>query len=239
MGHVQKLKRENDKNKEKIKTKRDDVIMLGNLIRMKEKDVENLKTSIRTERANGWTELPKSVSEDDEPCIQNNAVNPPKVFLQPDRVPKFAKQATTSNDVQQLPNRPTTLTLKPIFSLTAQPHSTTSKDSKRMPEPDRRMPAGPVSIDATNVQPDVRRASTARDPKKKKKKTNNEKVKAAVEARYRARYVPSIADSVSTSYLLSRKAGEFSRIGDIGLGKNFRGKLHDSAVVSFKRFVVM
>ena len=247
MGHVQKLKRENDKNKEKIKTKRDDVIMLGNLIRMQEKVVENLKTSIRTERANGWTELPKSVSEDDEPCIQNNAVNPPKVFLQPDRVPKFAKQATTSNYVQQLPNRPTTLTLKPIFSLTAQPHSTTSKDSKRMPEPDRRMPAGPVSIDATNVQPDVRRASTARDPKKKKKKTNNEKVKAAVEARYRARYVPSIADSVSTSYLLSRKAGEFSRIGDIsepskgsvGLGKTYRGNLHDSAVVSFKRFVVM
>ena len=102
-------------------------------------------------------------------------------------------------------------------------------------------------IDATNVQPDVRRASAAQDPKKKKKKTNNEKVKAVVEARYRARYVPSIADSVSTSYLLSRKAGEFSRIGDIsepskgsvGLGKNYRGNLHDSAVVSFKRFVVM
>ena len=239
MGHVQKLKRENDKNKEKIKTKRDDVIMLGNLIRMQEKVVENLKTSIRTERANLWTELPKSVSEDDEPCIQNNAVNPPKVFLQPDRVPKFAKQAATSNDVQQLPNRPTTLTLKPIFSLTAQPHSTTSKDSKRMPEPDRRMPAGPVLIDATNVQPDVRRASAAQDPKKKKKKTKNEKCKAAVEARYRARYVPSIAGSDVVFLTSSRKAGEFSRIGDIGLGKNFRGKLHDSAVVSFKRFVVM
>ena len=97
MGHVQKLKRENDKSKEKIKTKRDDVIMLGNLIRMKEKDVENLKTSIRTERANGWTELPKSVSEDDEPCIQNNAVNPPKVFLQPDRVPKFANTISIYN----------------------------------------------------------------------------------------------------------------------------------------------
>ena len=134
MKSVERLRRENAKKEGVIKFKRDSMVMLDNLIRMEEKDVEKLKTLVSTAKADGQKALPMPVSEADLACTQNTAVSPPKVFSRPNMTPKFAANIPSPlprmlNGSHQLQCAPTSLSLRPFHTLSAQSHLAMSHES--------------------------------------------------------------------------------------------------------------
>jgi len=168
---VERLKRDNSEREGVIKFKRDSMVMLDNLIRMQEKEVENLETLVSTAKTGGRKYLP--ISEVDGACTQNStAVSPPKCFKQPNRSLSFAAHSMPSamepNDGQQLPSAPTSLSLRPFHTLSA-----ISNDSSSVS--DRRMPTSPVSNDFPSVQSGERKVSGAEGlPVKKVAKVGRE-----------------------------------------------------------------
>ena len=145
---VERLKRENSERERVIKFKRDDMVMLDNLIRLQEKEVENLETLVSTAKT-----LP--ISEVDGALTQNStAVSPPKSFNQPDGSLRFAAHVSPSameaNGDQQLPDAPKSLSLRPFNTLSAIKNDSSSVSV-------RRMPTSPVS----NVPPSERKVSGA------------------------------------------------------------------------------
>ena len=155
MNSVERLKRENSEREGVIKFKRDSVVMLDNLIRLQEKEVENLETLVSTAKTGGRKYLP--ISAVDGAWTQNStAVSPPKCFKQPngDQSLRFAAHIMPSamepNEDQQLPSAPKSLSLRPFYTLSA-----INNDSSSVS--DRRMPTSP----AYNVPPSERKVSGA------------------------------------------------------------------------------
>jgi len=260
MNSVERLKRENSEREGVIKFKRDSMVMLDNLIRLQEKEVENLETLVSTAKTGGRKYLP--ISEVDVGCTQySTAVSPPKCFKQPngDRSLRFAAHIMPSamepNEDQQLPSAPKSLSLRPFYTLSA-----INNDSSSVS--DRRMPTSPAS----NVPPSERKVSGAEGLPMKKvgrevsiadvpgKKIVKDERRISGAGGLTAKKVAKAESQVSgagdvpvkkTPKAVASEPREphTKRLpvstpfkGRVGLTKNFKGKLHDVMIVERPSF---
>jgi len=243
---VERLKRDNAKREEVIKFKRDNMVMLDNLIRMQEKDVENLKTLVSNAKAGGRKELPLPVSEADLACTQNSTVSPPKVSSRPDMTPRFAANILplpiVSNGSHQLPCAPTSLSLRPFHTLSAQSRSVVSNESNSVPD---RGVSRTGDMPARKVAK-VEKKASGEDAKKMTKvgagdipawkmaKVDRQVSRAGeVPVKKVAKVVGLKPEDDHTLSTVSMVSTPFK--GRVGLTKNFKGKLHNVMIVNSKR----
>jgi len=242
---VERLKSENAKREGVIKFKRDSMVMLDNLIRMQEKDLENLVALVNIAKAGGQKELPMPASEVDGNCTQSSTVSPPKVFSQPDKAPRLAAHILPlpmmPRDGLQLPSALPFLSLRPLETLSAQSHLAVSNGSSSVPD---RGVSAVGDVPAMNVAKIERKASEARDSKK---------MANVVAGDILARTRSKVDSQVSSAGKVAEKKMSKAVISDskehrtncvpvstpfngrVGLTKNFKGKLHDVMIVSSKK----
>ena len=67
LGTTELSKRKLADMKVAVKAKRDDLIMMGNLIRLKEREVEDLQTEVNSARSGKRKQSPASVTETNSP----------------------------------------------------------------------------------------------------------------------------------------------------------------------------
>jgi len=212
---LERLKRDNNKREGEIKNKRDNIVMMENLIKMKEKEVKNLETAVE---ANGG---------------------------------------------QRLPSAPTSLSLRPFFTLSATSNASSSVSG-------RKVPTSTVSNVLPSVQSDERKVSEARGLPMKKiarvgkevliadapgKKTAKDDTDAPGKKTAKDYKEISGPGGLTVKKVAQRKdsgAGGFpvrknpkvvaseprKRLpvstpfkGRVGLSKTFKGKLHDAVIV--------
>jgi len=232
---VERLKSENAKREGVIKLKRDSMVMLDNLIRMQEKDLENLVTSVNTAKAGGQKELPMPASEVDGTCTQNSPVSPPRVISQLDTTSRFAAHILPSPmepyGIHQLPCAPTSLSSRPVETLSAKSHLALPYESSCVPD---RGVYGAVDMSAMKVAKVEKKATEAGDTKKMLQvgagdvpawsagEVAVKKMTKAVSSDPKERHTNCVP--VSTPFK-----------GRVGLTKNFKGKLHDVMIVNSKK----
>ena len=114
-----------------VKAKRDDLIMMDNLIRLKEKEVEDLQTEVNSARSGKRKQSAASVTEINSPC---KSTSPSQTASQPDMAsgqtaPRTLDECSSLADIkvnktsQKLfPPAPTSLHLRPLASLMNKQH---------------------------------------------------------------------------------------------------------------------
>jgi len=136
LGTTELSKRKLADMKVAVKAKRDDLIMMDNLIRLKEKEVEDLQTEVNTARSEKQKQSPASVTEMNSPCkptsLSQTASQPDMASGQ--TAPRTLDEcstlsATTLAEVKVdktshklFPPVPTSLHLKPLASLMNKQH---------------------------------------------------------------------------------------------------------------------
>jgi len=210
MDSLERLKRDNNKREGEIKNKRDNIVMMENLIKMKEKEVKNLETLVST-----------------------------------------SKTVVEPNGGQRLPSAPTSLSLRPFFTLSATSNASSSVS-------DRKMPTSTVCNVLPSIQSDERKVSEARGlPMKKIARVGKEVLVADAPGKKTSKDDKEISGpgGLTVKKVAQRKdsgAGGFparknpkvvaseprKRLpvstpfkGRVGLSKTFKGKLHDVAIV--------
>ena len=136
LGTTELSKRKLADMKVAVKAKRDDLIMMGNLIRLKEREVEDLQTEVNSARAGKQKQLPPSVTEIKSPCkptsLSQTASQPDMASGQtaPRTLDECSTLSTTTmseikvNKTSQklFPPAPTSLHLKPLAALMNKQH---------------------------------------------------------------------------------------------------------------------
>ena len=136
LGTTELSKRKLADMKVAVKAKRDDLIMMDNLIRLKEREVEDLQTEVNSARAGKQKQLPPSVTEIKSPCkptsLSQTASQPDMALGQtaPRTLDECSTLSTTTmseikvNKTSQklFPPAPTSLHLKPLASLMNKQH---------------------------------------------------------------------------------------------------------------------
>ena len=136
LGTTELSKRKLADMKVAVKAKRDDLIMMGNLIRLKEREVDDLQTEVNSARAGKQKQLPPSVTEIKSPCkptsLSQTASQPDMALGQtaPRTLDECSTLSTTTmseikvNKTSQklFPPAPTSLHLKPLASLMNKQH---------------------------------------------------------------------------------------------------------------------
>jgi len=136
LGTTELSKRKLADMKVAVKAKRDDLIMMDNLIRLKEREVEDLQTEVNSARAGKQKQLPPSVTEIKSPCkptsLSQTASQPDMALGQtaPRTLDECSTLSTTTmseikvNKTSQklFPPAPTSLHLKPLAALMNKQH---------------------------------------------------------------------------------------------------------------------
>jgi len=242
---VERLKSENAKRDGVIKFKRDSMVMLDNLIRMQEKDLENLVTLVNTANAGGQKESPMPASEVDGNCTQNSTVSPPKVLSQPDMTPRLAARILPlpmmPRDGLQLPCALPFLSLRPLETLSAKSCLAVSNRSSSVPD---RGVSEVGNVPAMKVAKIDMKASEARDSKKmanvgagdipaRTRSKVDSQVSSAGEVAEKKMSKAASSDSMEHRTNCVPVSTPFK--GRVGLTKNFKGKLHDVMIVGSKK----
>jgi len=214
MDSLERLKRDANKREGEIKNKRDNIVMMENLIKMKEKEVKNLETLVST-----------------------------------------SKTAVEPNGGQRLPSAPTSLSLRPFFTLSASSAASSSV-------PYRKMPTSTVSNVLPSVQSDERKVSGAKGlPMKKIARVGKEVLIAEVPGKKTVkddkeiygpggltvkkvaqrkdsgaggvpvRKNPKVVASEPRKHHMKRLPVSTPFKGRVGLTKTYKGKLHDVVIV--------
>merc|ERR1719192_506239 len=82
LGTTESSKRKLADMKMAVKAKRDDLIMMDNLIKLKEREVEDLQTEVNSARSGKRKQSPASVTEINSPC---KATSLSQTISQPDK----------------------------------------------------------------------------------------------------------------------------------------------------------
>ena len=129
LGTTELSKRKLADMKVAVKAKRDDLIMMDNLIRLKEREVEDLQTEVNSARARKQKQLPPSVTEIKSPCkptsLSQTASQPDMASGQ--TAPRTLDECSTLIKVDKtsqklFPPAPTSLHLKPLASFMNKQH---------------------------------------------------------------------------------------------------------------------
>jgi len=117
-----------------VKAKRDDLIMMDNLIKLKEREVEDLQTEVNSARSGKLKQLPASVTKINSPCKATSLSASQPDMASAQTAPRTLDEcsilsATTLAEIrvkktsQKLfPSAPTSLHLKPVASLKNKQH---------------------------------------------------------------------------------------------------------------------
>ena len=116
-----------------VKAKRDDLIMMDNLIRLKEREVEDLQTEVNSARSGKLKQSPASVTETCKPTRLSQTASQPDMALgqtAPRTLDECSTLSTTTmseikvNQTSQklFPPAPTSLHLKPLAALMNKQH---------------------------------------------------------------------------------------------------------------------
>jgi len=134
LGTTELSKRKLAGMKVAMKAKRDDLIMMDNLIRLKEKEVEDLQTEVNSARSGKRKQSPASDTEINSPCKPCKPTSLSQTISQPDiasgqTAPRTLDECSTLAEIKvnktshkMFPPAPTSLHLKPLASLMNKQH---------------------------------------------------------------------------------------------------------------------
>jgi len=136
LGTTELSKRKLADMKVAVKAKRDDLIMMDNLIRLKEREVDDLQTEVNSARSGKRKQAPASVTETNGPCkptsLSQTASQPDMASGQ--TAPRTLDECSTlkastlaeikvnKTSPKLFPSAPTSLHLKPLASLMNKQH---------------------------------------------------------------------------------------------------------------------
>jgi len=150
-----------------VKAKRDDLIMMDNLIKLKEREVEDLQTEVNSARSGKRKQSPESVTEINSPCkptsLSQTASQPDMASAQTaprtlDECSTLAEIKVNKTSKKSFPSAPTSVHLKPVVSLMNKQHLPRSNILNNLPT--REKSTSPVSKPVNKEVP----AATKRSP---------------------------------------------------------------------------
>jgi len=172
LGTVELSRRKLADMKVAVKAKRDDLIMMDNLIKLKEREVEDLQTVVNSARSGKRKQSPASVTEINSPCkptsLSQTASQPDMASAQtaPRTLDEYSTLSATTlaeikvnkNSKKLFPTAPTPVHLKPVVSLMNKQHLPRSNILNNLPT--REKSTSPVSKPVNKEVP----AATKRSP---------------------------------------------------------------------------
>jgi len=173
LGTTELSKRKLADMKVAVKAKRDDLIMMDNLIRLKERELEDLQTEVNTARSGKLKQSPASVTKIYNPCkptsLSQTASQPDNASGQtaPRTIDEWSTLKTTTlaeikvnkTSPKLFPPAPTSLHLKPLASLMNKQHLPRSNILNNFPT--REKSASPVLKPVNKKVPAANKRSLA------------------------------------------------------------------------------